>query len=83
MSRELSPLDHRGNNDQSTEPIVEKKLSSKRSSDGSNSRDVSNSKSSVPRSQCLSGVIYPLMSEVCFFKFTSATKFDNKKKKRL
>lgn len=54
ISRELSPLDHRG------EPEVEKK---------SNRRPVSREHSNAGskndcRSPCLSGVIYPLISEV-------------------
>lgn len=57
ISRELSPLDHRGG-----EPDVEKK-SNRRSV----AREHSGSKSDS-RSPYLSGVIYPLISEVYYKK---------------
>lgn len=59
ISRELSPLDHRG------ESEAEKK---------SNRRPVSREHSNAgnkndSRSPCLTGVIYPLISEVCIATF--------------
>lgn len=56
ISRELSPLDHRGERDVD----VEKKSARRSSQRDSNS---STTKNDV-RSPCLSGVIYPLISEV-------------------
>lgn len=69
LSRELSPLDHRGNTGaerrRSDSEIVEKDRNFSSKHQRQMDRQVSNSKSSpVPRSQCLTGVIYPLMSEV-------------------
>lgn len=60
ISRELSPLDHRGD----VVGDIEKK---------SNRRSVtrelsSNGGKSESRSPCLAGVIYPLISEVSFIK---------------
>lgn len=57
ISRELSPLDHRGSETQEVD-----KKGSRRSS----TREHSNSSSGKTevRSPCLSGVIYPLISEV-------------------
>jgi serine/threonine-protein kinase 24/25/MST4 len=54
ISRELSPLDHRGDAE------IEKKSSNRRTG----SRDHSNGGKADGRSPCLSAVIYPLMSEV-------------------
>lgn len=55
ISRELSPLDHRG------EPEVEKKPNRR-----PGGREHSNGGRTDSRSPCLSGVIYPLISEVSF-----------------
>jgi serine/threonine-protein kinase 24/25/MST4 len=54
ISRELSPLDHRGDAE------IEKKSSNRRTG----SRDHSNGGKADGRSPCLSAVIYPLMSEL-------------------
>lgn len=64
ISRELSPLDHRG------EPDVEKK-SNRRSL----TREHSNNGKSESRSPCLSAVIYPLISEVSSLYNSIATAY--------
>lgn len=60
ISRELSPLDHRG------EPEQEKK-SNRRSVSSREYREHSTSTTKIESSRppCLSGFIYPLISEVC------------------
>lgn len=60
----FSPLDHRG---EPTEPVDKK--AARRSLTREHSNNVSTKKEL--RSPCLSGVIYPLISEVCLKIFLS------------
>lgn len=59
ISKEIGPLDHRGELSESGE-----KKSVQRGRDGNTNSNSSSSKPSHVRSPCLSGVIYPLISEV-------------------
>jgi hypothetical protein len=58
-SKEIGPLDHRG---ELTESVEKKPV--QRGRDGNTNSNSSSSKPGHVRSPCLSGVIYPLISEV-------------------
>ncbi|CAG2053960.1 unnamed protein product, partial [Timema podura] len=75
-SKEISPLDHRGDHIESVEKKNARRPESEQQrvrevNSNSNGNSSSGSKPTHPRSPCLSGVIYPLISEAFFKRVTS------------